>query len=115
MRVKQARYFRKNSTVAEKRLWSRLRNRKAAVLKFRRQQPIGDRVVDFYCEEGKLAIELDGSGHSGHFGEYANLDREIELYEAGVRILRFANHAVLSNLDGVVNTIIHTTDPERSL
>ena len=71
MSVKQTRYLRRNSTVAEKRLWSRFRNRKAVGLKFRRQQPIADRVVDFYCEEGKLAVELDGAGHNSHVGEHA--------------------------------------------
>jgi very-short-patch-repair endonuclease len=115
MSVKQARRFRKNSTLGERRLWSRLRNRKAAGLKFRRQHPIADRVVDFYCEEAQLAIELDGSGHFRHRGECADLDREIELYEAGVRILRFANRAVLASLADVVNDIIYTADPERSL
>ena len=99
MTVKRARHFRRNSTLAEKRLWGRLRNRKAAGLKFRRQHPIGDRVVDFFCEEAKLAIELDGSGHNRHLRECQDLDRELELHEKGVRVLRFPNNSVLSNLD----------------
>ena len=86
-----------------------------ANLKFRRQHPIGDRIVDFFCTEAQLAIELDGSGHQRHFVESSDLDREIELYEKGVRVLRFRNHAVLSNLEGVVNTIIYAIDPEKSL
>ena len=108
-------YFRKNSTLAEKRLWARLRARKAAGIKFRRQHPIGDRVVDFFCEEAKLAVELDGSGHNRHSSEYQDLDQELELYEKGVRVLRFPNNSVLSNLDGVVNTIICAVDPELLL
>ncbi len=112
MTVKRARHFRRNSTLAEKRLWGRLRNRKAAGLKFRRQHPIGDRVVDFFCEEAKLAIELDGSGHNRHLRECQDLDRELELHGKGVRVLRFPNNSVLSNLDGVVNTIICAVDPE---
>jgi very-short-patch-repair endonuclease len=112
MTLQRARHFRKNSTHAEKRFWARLRNRKAAGLKFRRQHPIGDRVVDFFCEGAKLAVELDGSSHSRHFAQYEDLDREVELYEKGVRVLRFPNKAVLSNLDGVVNTIICAVDPE---
>ena len=115
MAVQRARHFRKNSTLAERRLWARLRGRKAAGIKFRRQHPIGDRVVDFFCEEAKLAVELDGSGHNRYSSEYQDLDRELELYETGVRVLRFPNNSVLSNLDGVVNTIICAVDPELLL
>ena len=50
-----------------------------------------------------------------HFRETSDLDKEIELYEKGVRILRFGNHAVLSNIDGVLNAIIYAIDPEKSL
>lgn len=60
MSVQQARRLRKGATDAEKRLWSRLRNRQIGNLKFRRQHPYGNRVVDFFCDEAKLAIELDG-------------------------------------------------------
>jgi len=63
MRTAQARAFRKRSTLAERKLWSRLRNRQLIGLKFRQQQPVGDRIVDFLCDEAALAIELDGSGH----------------------------------------------------
>ena len=113
--VKRARVFRRNATLAEKRLWSRLRNRQLAGLKFRRQYPIGKRIIDFFCEEAKLAVELDGSGHYRHFGETSDLDREIELCEKGVRIVRFTNRAVLSDLSAVLDTIIYAAGPERFL
>jgi len=100
MTVKRARYFRKSATKAEKRLWSHLRNRQVAGMKFRRQHPIGHRIVDFFCAEAKLAIELDGSGHHRHFGETHDLDQAIDLYEKGIRLLRFSNHDVFDNLDG---------------
>src|SRR5918996_5994500 len=112
MSVKQAQALRKTATRAEKRLWSRLRGRQLANLKFRRQHPIGGRIVDFFCDEAKIAVELDGSGHRRHFGETSDLDKEIELYEKGVRVLRFRNRAVLSNIDGVLNAIIYAIDPE---
>jgi very-short-patch-repair endonuclease len=115
MSVGQARGFRKNTTDPEKRLWSCLRNRKVAGLKFRRQHPVGDRVVDFFCAEAKLAIELDGAGHSRHFGQTSDLDKEIELHEKGIRVLRFHNSDILENLDGVLNKIIYVIDPEKSL
>ena len=94
MSVQHARRLRKGATDAEKRLWSRLRNRQIGNLKFRRQHPFGNRVVDFFCEEAKLAIELDGSGHLTGRGQTSDLDREIELYEKGIRVLRFYNHDI---------------------
>ena len=115
MSVKQAQQLRRNATEAEKLLWSRLRNRNVANFKFRRQHPLGDRIVDFFCAEVNLAIELDGSGHSSDDAQKSDLDREIELYENGVRIFRFPNHEIFNNLDGVLNTIIYAVDPARSL
>jgi very-short-patch-repair endonuclease len=115
MSVQQARRLRKRATEAETRLWSRLRSRQIANLKFRRQHPLGNRIVDFFCQEAKLAIELDGSGHLTGHGQTSDLDREIELYEKGIRILRFYNHDIFSNLEGVLNAIIYAVDPERSL
>ena len=115
MSVRRARTFRKTPTDAEKRLWSHLRNRELVGFKFRRQHPLGNRILDFYCEEAKLAIELDGSGHSHDLKREDDLDREIELYEKGVRILRFDNSEVFENLDGALNLIIYAIDPEKSL
>ena len=106
MSVQQARRLRKGATDAEKRLWSRLRNRQVGNLKFRRQHPFGNRVVDFFCDEVKLAIELDGSGHLPGGGQTSDLDREMELYEKGIRILRFYNHDIFRNLDGFLSAII---------
>jgi very-short-patch-repair endonuclease len=114
MSATQARQLRKTATAAERKLWSRLRNRQLANLRFRRQEPIGDRFVDFFCAKARLAIELDGSGHRRHFTQTADLDKEIELYEKGIRILRFNNEAVMSNIDGVLDHIIHAIDPEKS-
>ena len=115
MGVRQARSFRKKPTDAEKRLWSCLRNRKLAGLRFRRQHPLADRSVDFFCADAKLAIELDGSGHLGELRQASDLDRELELYEKGIRILRFPNSEVFENLDGVLNSIIYAIEPEKSL
>ena len=108
-----ARQLRRSQTDAERKLWSRLRNRQLIGLKFRRQQPIGDRIADFLCDEAKLAIELDGSGHQRHFSQTADLDKELEFYEQGIRILRFGNGAVMTNMDGVLTSIIRAVDPEK--
>src|SRR5437764_13577616 len=115
MGVRQAQSFRKKPTDAEKRLWSHLRNRKLAGLKFRRQHPLGDRTVDFFCADAKLAIELDGSGHLSESRQGSDLDREIELYEKGIRILRFPNSEIFENLESVLNSIIYAIEPEKSL
>ena len=115
MRTQQARYLRKAATPAEKKLWSRLRNRQLFGIKFRRQQPVGERIVDFLCEEAKLGIELDGSGHQRHFKQTADLDKELELYERGIRVIRFDNADVMWNIDGVLNEIVRAIDPEKAL
>ena len=115
MSVKQARALGRKPTEAERRLWSHLRNRNVANLKFRRQHPLGHRIVDFFCAEADLAIEFDGSGHASCRGQTSDLDREIELYEKEIRVLRFQNTDVFNNLDGVLNTIIYAVDAKRSL
>src|SRR5437016_12299322 len=115
MSVQQARRLRRKLTDAERKLWSRLRNCQVVDLKFRLQHPLGDRIVDFFCSEAKLAIELDGSGYTSYRGQTSDLDREIELYEKGIHVLRFQNTDVFKNLDGVLNAIIYAVDPKRSL
>lgn len=61
-----ARRLRRDPTVGETRLWSWLRDRRLAGFKFRRQHPIGRYVVDFYCPQARLVVEIDGDGHSPH-------------------------------------------------
>ena len=112
--VQQARHLRRTSTRHEKHLWWHLRDRKLGGLKFRRQVPIGDRTIDFFCAEAHLAIELDGSGHTRHFTQTSDLDREIDLHEKGIRIVRFYNCQIDENLDGVLNAILYAADPEKS-
>lgn len=113
--TQRARSFRKRATEAEKILWRKLRNRQLAGLKFRRQQPVGSRIVDFYCAEFKIAIELDGSGHAYPAKRHSDFEREFQLQAQGVCILRFWNSAIFDNLDGVLNEIIYAADPEKSL
>jgi very-short-patch-repair endonuclease len=113
--IQLARHFRKASTRHEKRLWWHLRDRKLSGFKFRRQVPIGSKIVDFFCTEARLAIELDGSGHSRRFTELSDLDRTIELHERGIRVIRFFNEELDQNLDGVLNAILYAVDPEKSL
>jgi len=102
-RTKVARRLRRDATNVERVLWFALRERLPA-WKFRRQHPIGGRVVDFACPERKLAIELDGGQHAVH--EEADERRSAELAGRGYRGIRFWNSDVLDNLEGVMETIL---------
>lgn len=102
--------LRKNCTETEKILWSQLKQRKIGA-KFIRQYSIGNWVVDFYCPEYKLVIELDGGIHKGLLkaDKYRN-----ELLEGmGLRVLRFKNEEVLNNINEVLEKIrINITYPD---
>jgi adenine-specific DNA-methyltransferase len=91
-------------TDAERTLWRHLRLRQFAGYKFRRQQPIGNYIVDFVCFEKKLVIELDGSQHSEEV--VYDLERSAWLEEQEFRILRFWDNQVFNETDGVKETII---------
>jgi very-short-patch-repair endonuclease len=91
-------------TEAEARVWYHLRGRELAGAKFRRQQPIGDYIVDFVCAERMLIIEIDG----GHHDEQrdADADRDLFLTGKGYRVLRFWNNDVMQNIEGVQERIL---------
>ena len=99
-----ARSMRKGSTVAEELLWERLRSKRLAGLKFRRQHPVGRFIVDFYCVERGIAIEVDGSIH----GQQADQDRVRQDYleQRGIRFLRFTNDAIVQDIDRVLHDIL---------
>ena len=102
IRAGLARRLRRESTSAELRLWNRLRSRAIDGHKFVRQQPIGRYVVDFICRERRLVIELDGGQHADN---PRDLIRDQWLCEHNYRVLRFWNNDVMSNMDGVLETI----------
>jgi very-short-patch-repair endonuclease len=86
-----ARTLRKRDTWAEKLLWRLLRDRRFSEFKFRRQHVFGDHILDFFCLEGRLNIELDGRGH-GHPAQRAkDAARDAELERKGIKVLRFWN------------------------
>lgn len=99
----RARDLRRNMTVAERRLWRHLRMRQVDGYRFRRQRPIGAYIVDFVCLDRMLIIEVDGGQHGDRLG--ADQYRTRYLGESGYHVLRFWNHDVLANLDGVLETI----------
>ena len=98
----RARELRSNPTDAERRLWTQLRQRQLGGFRFRRQQPIGTYVVDFFCSEAALIIEIDGGQHDASERDAA---RTRWLEARGYRVLRFWNNEVLANIEGVLLTI----------
>ena len=100
----RAQSLRANETKAEKLLWERL-SRNQLGYKFRRQHPILTYVVDFYCHAKKLVIELDGSVHEPAEQRFNDMTRTDALTQYGLKIMRFKNEEVFSNLDQVVITI----------
>ena len=95
--------MRRNMTDAERKLWSVLRNRQVEGLKFRRQHPFGDYILDFVCLEEKIVVEVDGGQHQERTRE-DNI-RTGALENAGFCVLRFWNHEVLLQHDAVVEKI----------
>ncbi|MDA9442188.1 DNA methyltransferase [Bradyrhizobium sp. CCBAU 51745] len=109
-----ARALRRNSTDAERILWSELRAGRLNGLIFRRQVPIERYVADFICHAAKLAIELDGGQHFSDEGERADARRSAAIEVKGFKVLRFSNHDVMTNRSGVLETIV-TAIAERAL
>jgi very-short-patch-repair endonuclease len=103
--AKLARVLRRNQTDAEKNLWSRLRNSRLDGAKFRRQQPIGNYIVDFISFEKKLIVEVDGGQHNDSPKRADDIQRTIYLESRGYRVIRFWNSDVLENIDGVLSRI----------
>jgi len=93
-----ARTLRRGMTFAERRLWSILRLRDVDGHRFRRQCPIGPFVVDFACLHARLVIEADGGQHADSMTDAA---RDAFLRSKGFRVLRFWNHDIVANLEGV--------------
>lgn len=100
-----AEVLRKTMTQAECNLWEELKNKKFNGLKFRRQHPIDRFVVDFYCHEHRLVIELDGDIHNQKDVKANDSNRESELQNFGLKILRFKNEEVFSNIQNVLEKI----------
>jgi very-short-patch-repair endonuclease len=100
---KTARHLRRNQTHAERMLWFRLRDRRLGGWKFRRQFPIDRFVVDFFCADAHLIIELDGGRHAVR--SVADAQRTRILEAMGYLVLRYWNNDVMQNIDGVLEDI----------
>ena len=96
--------LRSNLTPAEARLWKYINGNQLGK-KFRRQHSIGYYIVDFYCPQSKLVIELDGSPHDTEQGYEKDKERSNYLEGAGAKVIRFQNQEVIKNLEGVLEEI----------
>ena len=99
------RELRKESTEAEKLLWTELRNRKLNGLKFRRQHPLDKFIADFYCNEKKLVVELDGDVHDQKINKDYDEARTAMLAGLSIIVLRFKNEDVINNMKEVLEKI----------
>ena len=94
-----ARQLRNNSTLSEVLLWKQIKG-KALGVEFKRQVPMLEYIVDFYCQEIGLAIEIDGNIHDFRYLEDAQRQQEIEKY--GVIFIRFSNEEIKNNMFSVI-------------
>jgi very-short-patch-repair endonuclease len=103
-------YLRNHSTAAEATLWKILKKRNVGGLKFRRQHSVFNFILDFYCPEIKLAIELDGEFHANSAVVTNDIEREKILKEFDIRVLRYENRWVYEYPDEIVNDILEVKD-----
>ncbi len=104
-----ARSFRRVATVAEAALWKALRGRRLGGLKFRRQHPVDGFVVDFYCAERRLIVEVDGSIHDRQ--RAADEERQVILDASGYRVVRLHNDTVLHDPAAAIAAIRAAAGP----
>lgn len=101
-----ARQLRKRSTISEKILWERLHRRQLDGLKFKRQHHIGRYIVDFFCNELRLILELEGGVHEKDNQKEYDEVRFQELESRGFKILRIKNDEVIDNIENVLKKIL---------
>ena len=101
-----ARELRKNLTDAERKLWSKIRRKQLDGFLFYRQKVIGNYIVDFYCHQAGLVIEVDGGQHFTDEGVEKDKSRDVYLADLGLRMIRFNNLDVLKNCENVLQVIL---------
>jgi len=100
-----AQQLRSNSTKSEIKLWNYLKGKQSKEYDFHRQKPIGDYIMDFFCNNLMLAIEIDGYTHSFEETFRRDIEKTKRLNELGITILRFSDEDVLNNIEGVLSCI----------
>jgi len=101
----QRKALRNSSTSAEAVLWNNLKNGQLSGKKFRRQESIGPYIVDFYCPENRLVVELDGASHFTENGAEYDAKRTHYFRDRNIRVIRFENKTVYRDLEYVLETI----------
>ena len=104
---KRAQYLRKNSTLSEVLLWNQLKGRQMMGYDFHRQKPLDSYIVDFFCSELMLAIEIDGSSHELEGAYERDQRRQQKLENMGISFLRFDDLMVKRDMDGVLEAIVY--------
>lgn len=99
-------FLRNNSTKAEIILWRFLKKKQIDGFKFRRQHSIGSFIVDFYCPEKRMAIELDGDVHEVDKQAAYDRIRQRKIESLGIKVLRFTNEDVIQNVEDVLKAIV---------
>ena len=102
--VAAARRLRQNLTPAEQTLWQAIKNRQLNGLRFRCQHPVGLFIVDFYCPQCRLAVEVDGDIHDQQVEHDTARTKQLDRF--GYRVVRFSNQDVMTNLDEVLRQIL---------
>ena len=101
-----ARRLRKNSTLSEVILWSKVLSKKRLLgLQFNRQKPLLNYIVDFICKEEKIIVEIDGVTHNEKKTRDNDFKRQMELESLGFKVIRFSDAEVLFNLEGVKTSL----------
>lgn len=100
-----ARELRKNLTEAEAFLWMRLRKRQVKNCQFYRQRIICNYIVDFYCPDAKLVVEIDGGQHYSEHGKAKDAMRDGHMADLGIKVIRFSAREVFENTEGVLEKI----------
>ena len=103
--LERRRNLRKNLTPEESVMWKALKSKQIEGFKWRKQHPIDNYILDFYCPKAKLCIELDGKEHYTFQGAKEDEIRSIHLERKGIRIIRFENRLIWENLEEVINVI----------
>ena len=97
--------LRRTLTPEEAVLWTLLKAKRLDGSKWRKQHPIGNYILDFYCPEAKLCVELDGNKHYTFEGAREDNVRTLFLNEKGIKVVRFENRLIWENLEGVIDVI----------
>lgn len=108
-----AKNLRKNATIQERRLWNLLKNRQFYNLKFKRQQPVGEYIVDFICKEAKIIIEVDGGQHNTNDNIRRDKERTDYLEGLGYKVIRFWNNEIYEDIDGILSKLKEEINPHQ--